>query len=307
MPISKHAPAALVLIALSSCGPGVAADGPVEQRLRAVLERPASGRRVAVFDCDNTLIQHDIGYASFFRLAAGRQLTRDPQLLARLLPPALAARVAAGEPPGLPELHGHYLERCRAHGEAACFAWLIRLFAGFTPAELDRFAGEVVGQELARPPCSFTLSGERHGRGVRPYPAQRALIERLTARGFEVWVVTASPERVVQKLAPHLGVPASRVIGNRLRLEGGRYTDTVLPPLTTGAGKVEAIRQRIGVRPLLAVGDSASDTEMLDAAELGVLVDRDDPALRRRARAHGWALQPRLAEPAPACAPSGTR
>ena len=119
-------------------------------------------------------------------------------------------------------------------------------------------------------------------------PEMRKLIDRLTAQGWEVWVVTASPEPVVQVVAARLNLPPERVIGMQVVLEGGTYGAKILPPITYREGKLEALLARCGRPPTLAMGDSPSDEALLHAAQVAILVDRGDPTLRARASKAGW-------------------
>ena len=57
--------------------------------------------------------------------------------------------------------------------------------------------------------------------------------------------------------------------------------------------KVTAIERDIGVRPLIAFGDSETDLGMMEWAEsLGVLIDHGDPLLTEAAARNGFAVQP---------------
>ena len=66
------------------------------------------------------------------------------------------------------------------------------------------------------------------------------------------------------------------------------YTPQVLEPITYRQGKLDALHRRCGAGPQLAMGDSLSDASLLHAAQVGILVDRGDPALRDHAHEVGW-------------------
>ena len=127
----------------------------------------------------------------------------------------------------------------------------------------------------------------QHGR-IRWVDEVARLISTLHAHGWEVWIVTASPEVVVEIAAAQYAIPATRVIGMRAAVRAGRYTSEVLEPITYREGKLEALRQRCGADPLIAMGDSPSDEALLRAAEVGIVVDRGDSTLRERAHRAGW-------------------
>jgi len=101
----------------------------------------------------------------------------------------------------------------------------------------------------------------------------RRLLSTLVDNKWEVWIVTASPEVVVEEVAAQYCVPRSRVIGMRTAMEDGHYTAEVLEPITYKSGKLEALELRAGGLPLLAMGDSPSDEALLGAAEVGLQID----------------------------------
>jgi phosphoserine phosphatase len=121
----------------------------------------------------------------------------------------------------------------------------------------------------------------------------RELVWGLRRAGWEVWVVTASPEVLVQAVAEHLGFPPDRVIGMRSVLgPDGRYLPRLRGAVTFREGKLEAIRSHIGSEPGFAAGDSLSDEPMMAAARRALLVDRGAEGLRTRALERGWWIQP---------------
>jgi len=149
------------------------------------------------------------------------------------------------------------------------------LLAGRTPDEVRRETREALTEALA------------DGR-ITWVDEIRRLIQTLQTQDWEVWIVTASPEVVVQVAAAHYDIPHAQVIGMRCALESGRYTPQVLEPITYRQGKLDALHRRCGAGPQLAMGDSLSDASLLHAAQVGILVDRGDPALRDHAHEVGW-------------------
>jgi len=57
--------------------------------------------------------------------------------------------------------------------------------------------------------------------------------------------------------------------------------------VTYGAGKAEAIRQRLGRRPQLALGNTIADRHMLELAETAVAIEPDEE-LAQLARDRDW-------------------
>jgi phosphoserine phosphatase len=121
----------------------------------------------------------------------------------------------------------------------------------------------------------------------------RSILEALEAAGVETWIVSASSRLVVAAAAPFMGLPPARVLGMDVDAENGILTDRLRIPLTCGPGKVEAIRQTVGIRPVAAFGDSFGDLEMLeDACAAFVVGQRGRPNERflALARERGWCV-----------------
>ncbi|HHO50384.1 MAG TPA: hypothetical protein ENK18_05800, partial [Deltaproteobacteria bacterium] len=134
--------------------------------------------------------------------------------------------------------------------------------------------------------------GRRSGRIVLR-EAMRELIWAMHRHGWEVWIVTASPEAVVQPIAERFGVHPHRVLGMRCGKDTqGRYAPGVLEPYTYRQGKLDALHAATGRDPVFAAGDSRTDEALLRAARHALLIDRGDATLRTEAEAGGWWIQP---------------
>ena len=104
------------------------------------------------------------------------------------------------------------------------------------------------------------------------------LIERLKAHGFEIWVVTASPEALYQRfLSRELRIPITHVIGVKSVVRGGIVTDEIVHPVPQDHGKKEAIETFIQEQPLLVAGNSRGDKEMIEFSRgLKIIVNPDE-------------------------------
>lgn len=129
------------------------------------------------------------------------------------------------------------------------------------------------------------------------YPPMKTLVGRLVAAGFEVWVVTASPEALYQGfLAEALDIPITRVIGVKSVVSGGKTTDRMVEPVPQDQGKLEAIETFVQARPLLVGGNSRGDKEMIEhSADLKLIVNPDEhvapdqsESVASYAQKHGW-------------------
>jgi HAD superfamily phosphoserine phosphatase-like hydrolase len=281
-------------------------------------------RPLAVFDFDNTVIAGDLGDSAFADALEEGLLAPDAADLRTLLAPLAPAHAtalaglwprakwpAAAQPPSdlRWQVHRAYDDLCREKGNAVGYPWLTQVFAGWTEAALSGFAERTIARELARTIVADRIEGGGEPvtvvRGIRARPEMTALIAALTQAGFDVYIVSASPEWLVRAYAPRLGLSRDRVIGMRATATATRTTANVDTPSTYRAGKVAAIRSRVppgGRVPVFAAGDALTDLEMMEeASDLALFIDRGDPTVRARAEARGWAVQrPFESETAPA-------
>lgn len=210
-----------------------------------------------VTDADRTLWANDIGEGFL------RALQMDGVLVA---------------PDAQGDAWATYVGKVRQN-ESQGYVWAAQAMAGLLEAEVRtrarRFADAFVSQE--------------------GFEAFRELIRELQARDWEVWVVSASNQWIVEAGARLMGVAPERVIGIRVEIEGGRLTDQPLLPVPNRAGKVDAIQKHIGRRPTLVSGDSYGDLSMLEWAErLPLVVQAPTPrdaSFAACVRARGWVVE----------------
>ena len=250
-------------------------DGWAKQRILDFVRRVSqpgpdfvpAANRIAVFDNDGTLWVEQPLYAEFmFAIDRALRLARtDPSLAAR---PAFAKLVkdgsAAASTLTMPEL---------AEIMAATHT-------GFTQEQL---AADVQDwMESARHP----RFGAAYTQLV--YEPQLQLLAHLRANGFETFIVSGGGVDFMRAWAPAVyGVPPEQIIGTSAR---GRFQDGKVVKGATdsniddAAGKPENIQLHIGQIPILAVGNSDGDKEMLEYAatntrpNLQVLIHHDDAA-----------------------------
>lgn len=116
------------------------------------------------------------------------------------------------------------------------------------------------------------------------------LIRDHRAAGRRVYIISASPEEIVQPLTEYLG--ADQAIATRARLDDeGRYSGDVefysYGPFKAEAMAAEAERLDIDLAASYAYSDSATDIPMLEAVGHPVVVN-PDRALARYAEEKGW-------------------
>jgi len=323
---------------------------------------------IAVFDFDNTVVKNDVGDATFTYMLAHDAIIQPPEGKWRRTSPymtdaagaALDAACAGLAAPGSPlptaaspacatEVVTIYQIGKTTAGQAAWegwnrrrinpgYAWVAQLLAGHTPAEIRAIAQAARAENLANPPGTVQTIGTYGGlpHWIRYYEQVTDLIATLEANGIDVWIVTASPELIVQAWAPGAGVAAERVIGIRTILTSGTHTydlagcGDVPDGSNDGAGRVTgnsmipyidgkrcwikkviygddsaaAMAQRPPAeRPIFGAGDSVTDLTFLeDATALRLVINRNNAEVMCRAyhNADGaWLVNPMFLDPKP--------
>ncbi|MEL7045999.1 MAG: HAD family hydrolase, partial [Pseudomonadota bacterium] len=138
------------------------------------------------------------------------------------------------------------------------------------------------------------LASARHPRSDRPYTKMvyapmLELLDYLSARGYRNYIVSGGGVAFLRAWSEDVyAIPPERVVGSRLELsyQAGEtpviLRGDALAHVNDGPGKPVAIQQIIGRRPVLAVGNSDGDFEMLrwtttgDGPRLGVLIHHTD-------------------------------
>jgi len=238
----------------------------------------AGPRPLAVFDCDGTVIQGDIGEAMFYRQIEHFHFRLSPASVWPDHPRSGALEKLYGElaplPPGerggreaytafAEMLLARYFDQIAAGAVEKACADIVRLFAGYTPAEVRRLADEAWKEEFSSPLGTRRLGRRDLPRGARFIAESVDLIGALTERRFEIWAVSGSNKWSVEPVVRTLGIPAERVIGIELQAEGGVLTARPDGPVPIRAGKIDALRRRTPTVPLLAASDSKNDIPLL--------------------------------------------
>ena len=113
------------------------------------------------------------------------------------------------------------------------------------------------------------------------------------AAGQQVWLVSATPVQIGQALAKRLGF--TRALGTVAEEQDGVFTGRLVGDILHGPGKKHAVAalaaiQRLDLDKCTAYSDSINDLPMLGMVGVPVAVN-PDRALRRHARAAGWAVR----------------
>lgn len=115
------------------------------------------------------------------------------------------------------------------------------------------------------------------------YPQMRELLANLKEYGFEIWVLTASPELLYQQFVhEELGIPVDRILGVKSVIRNDTITNTMVLPVPQDEGKAEAIQTFIKARPLFAAGNSRGDMEMMnESVGLKMIVNPDNQKVEK--------------------------
>jgi len=212
----------------------------------------------AFFDLDRTLIS---GASAFpFGIEAWRQGLADWGDIARWTSGALAFLITGDKGKGASlHLRGEFLDRIR----------------GSAVADLDRIGQAVLPRLVDR---------------VRP--ESRKLIAMHHEAGRDTWIVSASPQRIVEPLAAALGMTGA--IGTEGEVVDGRFTGELAGPFIYGSGKAQAIDKLAGDRGYdlkvsYAYSDSISDLPMMELVGHPVAVNPDSQ-LDTVAHERGWPI-----------------
>lgn len=360
--------------ACATLDPALPWYGTNRDRLNALMQSHGScsatydgkGRPVALFDWDNTVVKNDVGDATFFHMLAHDLVLQPPNKNWRLtsryittdatmaLDAACGSLAAAGA--ALPtstnmacgkEILTIYTDGKTTTGKAAfsgwdyrrmepSYAWAAQLLSGYSKAQVQAFVTTAKTENLGNPIDSKqTLGGVQVTAWVRVYEPMKNLIRTLQGNGFDVWVVSASPQPVVEVWATEVGIAADHVIGIRNSESGGTYgydlqgCGDVSPGSNDGAGNVTgnslityidgkrcwinkiiygdstpAALQRtadVRKRQVFAAGDSDTDlTFMQDASALKLVLNRNKKELMCNAYGNAggtWIVNPMFIQP----------
>lgn len=126
----------------------------------------------------------------------------------------------------------------------------------------------------------------------RLWPETVRIAQEHIRAGREVWLVTAAPIEIAQKIAQELGLTGG--LGTIVARENGVFTGKLDGKPLHGKAKRKAVRalskeRNISLRKSFAYSDSANDLPMLTMVGHAVAVN-PDKVLARHAKAAGWQI-----------------
>ena len=320
----------------------------------------AAAKPLALFDWDNTVVKNDVGDAiTFYMIAQGKVrqppnqdwkltskfMTNDGALA---LTAACGTTVAAGQP--LPtntvagaacanEMLSMYIDNKTTTNLVAftghdyrrmepTYAWTPQLMAGYTHAEVAQFALNATAPMYAAAEGTTQTVGTRPGLNgwLRNYDQIKDVILAAQSRGYDVWVITASPQDLVGALVPMVGVAADHVIGIRSVTDGAgklTYSFEGCGPVAPGQDMISyiegkrcwvnkvifgdttaaAINRRSATdraRLVFGAGDSDTDIEFLRDSQYKLVLNRAKTELMcfaYRNEGDSWRVNPMFIQP----------
>lgn len=115
------------------------------------------------------------------------------------------------------------------------------------------------------------------------YPEMKQFIANLKTYGFEVWILTASPEFLYQKfMALEFGISETNIVGAKSVVVEGKTSGIIVLPIPQDDGKANAIPTFIKVRPLIVGGNSRGDMDMINESKgMKIVVNPDNVTVRK--------------------------
>ena len=230
----------------------------IHQVSKAQLEAALSDKKAAAFfDLDNTLIKG----SSLFLFARGLKdygffTTKDfTNFFWKQLKFVVIGKEHLGDQDRIKEL-------------------VLKLAAGHRLSTLEKLADEMVKTEL-RP---------------KIYEQTLQLAKEHISQGREVWIVTASPQRLAQFLAKSLGLTGA--IGSQAEVVDDIFTGNTIGKIVHAKVKADEIvklakEKNFDLKDCYAYSDSCNDLPMLELVGNPAVVN-GDRKLRALARKRGW-------------------
>lgn len=126
----------------------------------------------------------------------------------------------------------------------------------------------------------------------RLWPETVRIAQDHIKAGREVWLVTAAPQEIADKIALELGLTGG--LGTAVESEGGVFTGKLEGKPLHGKAKRKAVKalaelRHISLKRSYAYSDSANDLPMLTMVGHAVAVN-PDKLLLQHAKAAGWPI-----------------
>jgi HAD superfamily hydrolase (TIGR01490 family) len=208
------------------------------------------------FDVDGTLVRTNLVHPTVFYLANQANPLRSVGALARAA------------------FHGPRMVLAEAIDRRRFNELLFASYEGMSRDRLLLLADEVFDRVIRR----------------ALYPGARELVQRCSAEGHDVVIVSGALDFLMERLAAYLGTTA--VIANRLEFKNGYATGKLVRPIVAGPEKAKLVREWAkdhghDLADCFGYSDSYSDVPMLSVVGRPCAVN-PDLRLAKLARTYSW-------------------
>ena len=223
--------------------------------------------RIATFDNDGTLwAEKPLPFQIYFVLDRIKEMSKTDESLKTTKPYKYAVN---GDLQSLMKL-----------GMEGVFELAIKAQSGITGEEFDTLVLDWIN--TAKHPKTGRLFKEMK------YQPMMELMKYLEDNDFKIFIVSGGTRDFMRPFVPEIyGIPKSRVIGTRMKVVYNEETKKIdrLPELEFNndkEGKPASIYSMIGKKPIIVVGNSDGDFQMMEYAEasgnpfLNILVNHND-------------------------------
>ena len=99
------------------------------------------------------------------------------------------------------------------------------------------------------------------------FPFQEELLKKLSELGITTYVISASPQWLIEEAILYYKLPFNKVIGIQTEISNNKITDKLIYPLSIKEGKVEGLlKETNSVYPFFSASNSISDLALMECA-----------------------------------------
>lgn len=257
----------------------------IEKHLKIL---PAKAKPFAVFDFDNTCSVNDIQQALMVYICR-HELIRNPLLLDDLSDQN-KPKLTENKKEYHETVFRHYWEMINSGITKKAYVYALQTLVGYRKDEIPELAKKVIEAQ------GSTLGKENYlgvdiTKGIIRREITVALMKEVMAHGIQVTVISASPEVMVKAAMKYFDIPTTHCLGTNLQIKNGVFVDRLIEPTPIENGKIKCIQQFLSRTspPLIGVGDTMNDFQMVGYSTIKVVVDRGNK-LAEEAKNRGWYL-----------------
>jgi phosphoserine phosphatase len=254
---------------------------------RSMISIPDVRDADVVFDLDGTLLHGDLGETVFYSLLLHPMELNDLRHAPFMQSNPQMTWDCRGRTAQILALYQTLLERGR---EERAYKLTARFVGRFSVDSIREMAKNIL--ELALDPvdlnCRIGLPKGVQVEYVLHYGARirrrmMDLVRRLRGEGARIWIVSASPQPVVEGCGDLLGLPEEKVLAALVS-----SSDHRILRFPWARAKAEVLREAGVVHPRIAFGNGLEDMELLQLAEHAVVMADGNPTLLEEAYRRRW-------------------